>query len=95
VRDAMTSEVKYCFGDEDLEHVAQNMAEQRLRRLPVVNRDKRLVGIVSIGDVVTELGDSYLAGEALRGAAQSGGPHRQSAEGTRRPKAGSTSSATA
>jgi CBS domain-containing protein len=43
VRDAMSPEVKYCFEDEDVTHVAENMAELQVRRLPVMNRDKRLV----------------------------------------------------
>src|SRR5436305_8700896 len=47
VRDAMTEEVKYCFEDEDIDHVCKNMADIQVRRLPVMNRDKRLVGIVS------------------------------------------------
>ena len=51
VRDVMSKEVKYCFEDEDLEHVAKNMGDIQVRRLPVVSRDKRLVGIVSLGDV--------------------------------------------
>ena len=42
---------KYCFDDEDCEHVARNMDELLVRRLPVVNRDKRLVGVVSIEDL--------------------------------------------
>jgi CBS domain-containing protein len=77
VREVMTAEVKYCFEDEDLDHVAENMAEQRLRRLPVVNRDKRLVGMISVGDLATEAPDPHLAARALGGIAQSGGPHRQ------------------
>jgi CBS domain-containing protein len=51
VRDVMTKNVKYCFEDEAVDHVTQNMGEQRVRRLPVVNREKRLVGIISLGDV--------------------------------------------
>ena len=51
VRDAMTAEVKYCFEDEDTEHVAKNMADIQVRRLPVMDRNKRLVGIVSLGDL--------------------------------------------
>ena len=51
VRDVMTADVRYVFEDEDLEHVAENMAEQRVRRMPVMNRQKRLVGVVSLGDV--------------------------------------------
>jgi CBS domain-containing protein len=50
VRDVMTQNVKYCFADEDLDHVLENMAEIQLRRLPVMNREKRLVGIVSLAD---------------------------------------------
>ena len=42
VRDVMTADVRYVFEDEDLEHVAENMAEQQVRRLPVMNRQKRL-----------------------------------------------------
>ena len=51
VRDVMTKNVKYCYEDEAIDHVSQNMGEQRVRRLPVVNREKRLVGIISLGDV--------------------------------------------
>jgi CBS domain-containing protein len=47
----MTPDVKYCFDDEDLEDVARNMAEIQVRRLPVMSRDKRLVGIISVGDI--------------------------------------------
>jgi len=62
----MTSEVKYCFEDEDTDQVARNMADLQLRRLPVMNRDKRLVGILSLGDLaVTEGGRP--AGEVLAG----------------------------
>jgi len=54
VRDAMSPEVKYCFEDEDVTHVAENMAELQVRRLAVMNRDKRLVGIVSLADLAIE-----------------------------------------
>jgi CBS domain-containing protein len=47
----MSEQVKYCFEDEDLDHVSKNMASIQMRRLPVMNRDKRLVGIVSLGDL--------------------------------------------
>jgi CBS-domain-containing membrane protein len=50
------------------------MAEQQVRRLPVMNRDKRLIGIVSLGDIATG-SRSHLAGKALRGVAQEGGQH--------------------
>src|SRR5919201_5186059 len=48
VRDAMTQEVMYCFDDEDTHHICQNIADIQVRRLPVGNRYKRLVGIVSL-----------------------------------------------
>jgi CBS domain-containing protein len=76
VREVMSPEVKYCFEDEDTEHVAQNMAEIQVRRLPVVNRDKRLVGIVALGDLAVMEG-SRIAGEAVSGISQPGGQHSQ------------------
>ena len=78
VRDVMSTEqVLYCYDDEDLDHVAKNMGEQRVRRLPVVNREKRLVGIVSLGDVATK--ENKAAGRAVSGVSKHGGPHSQSA----------------
>ncbi len=76
VQNVMTQDVKYCFDDEDTAHVARNMGEQRVRRLPVVNRDKRLVGILSLGDVAVN--QAQPAGKALAGISQPGGPHSQS-----------------
>ena len=76
VREVMTSDVKYCFEDEDIDPVAGNMADQQVRRLPVVNRDKRLVGILSLGDIAFTQGGQP-AGEALTGIARSGGEHSQ------------------
>ncbi|HYZ34887.1 MAG TPA: CBS domain-containing protein, partial [Crenalkalicoccus sp.] len=75
VRDVMTPDVRYVFEDEPIRHVAENMAEQQVRRLPVVNRDKRLVGIVSLGDIAGEHGEA--AGQALSGVARESGQHRQ------------------
>ena len=51
VRDLMTPKTYYCYDDQDVEDVCNNMGEIQVRRLPVVNRDKRLVGIVSMGDL--------------------------------------------
>lgn len=50
-RDVMTAKTYYCYDDQDVEEVCNNMGEIQVRRLPVVNRDKRLVGIVSMGDL--------------------------------------------
>ena len=67
VADVMTDDVKYCFEDDDCDDVARNMGEIQLRRLPVVSRDKRLVGIVSIGDlaVTMEEDEEESIGESL------------------------------
>jgi len=76
VRDVMSGELKYCFEDEDTAHVARNMSEQQLRRLPVVNRDKRLVGILSLADLATSAKTGH-ATAALSGISQAGGSHSQ------------------
>ena len=77
VHDVMSQRVKYCFEDEDVSHVAQNMAELQVRRLPVMNREKRLVGIVSLGDLSTQ-GSLPKTARALHGSSQPGGRHNQS-----------------
>ncbi|PTM94216.1 CBS domain-containing protein [Mycoplana dimorpha] len=75
VRQIMSQDVKYCFEDEEVEAVARNMGQLQVRRLPVVNRDKRLTGVVSIGDAaVAEAGS---AGAALNKVARPGGQHAQ------------------
>jgi len=76
VRDVMTPDVKYCFEDEDLHQVARNMGDIQVHRLPVVNRDKRLVGVLSLGDLAVGEGPR-LAGEALAGISRPGGLHSQ------------------
>jgi CBS domain-containing protein len=78
VRDVMTKDVRYCFEGDDIDEIAQNMADEQIRRLPVLNGDKRLVGIVSLGDLAVS--QEVHAGEvALSGICQSGGHHCQSA----------------
>jgi CBS domain-containing protein len=74
VRDAMTKDVKYCFDDEDMDHVVHNMGDLQVRRLPVVNRDKRLVGVVSLADGVLKDNPASV-GVALTGVVQPGGAH--------------------
>jgi CBS domain-containing protein len=76
VRDVMTEDIKYCFDDEEIEEVTRNMAAIQVRRLPVLNRDKRLVGILSLGDIAIGP-DGKRAGDALRGISRPGGDHTQ------------------
>ena len=68
-RDAMSPGILYCFVDESVEAVLENMGDQRIRRLPVVDRDKRLVGVVSLGDLALS-GKRKAAGEALQEISQ-------------------------
>ena len=74
VREAMTDDVKYCFEDDSVDGVMQNMSDIQVRRLPVVNRDKRLVGIVSLADAAVRY-DPAAAGEAMSGVVEPGGSH--------------------
>lgn len=50
VSQVMSENIRYCFEDEDIQHVAENMADIQMRRLPVLDRNKRLVGVVSLGN---------------------------------------------
>jgi len=78
VREAMSPEIRYCYEDDDVEDVLRNMAQIQVRRLPVVDADKRLVGIVSIGDL-SKNGSGASAGHALGGIAQPSDLHNQTA----------------
>jgi CBS domain-containing protein len=77
VRDVMSAEVKYVFEHEDIDDLAQNMADEQIRRLPVLNHDKRLVGIISLGDLAVSQ-DGHAGELALSGICQTGGLHCQS-----------------
>jgi CBS domain-containing protein len=78
VREIMSGEVLYCFDDEELTHVSRNMSDMKVRRLPVVNRDKRLVGVISIGDLALNEQPTTV-GRAVSGLSQPGGKHSQAA----------------
>ena len=76
VRELMTNDVICARDDENVEEVATKMSEAQVRRLPVVDSDDRLCGIVSLGDLARETGDES-AHQALEGVSQPGGEHRQ------------------
>jgi CBS domain-containing protein len=76
VRETMSSEVLYCFDDEDLDDVAKNMSKLKVRRLPVLNREKRMVGILSLGDLVRRE-DPKTSGVTLAHISERGGAHSQ------------------
>jgi CBS domain-containing protein len=76
VGDVMTAEVKYCYDDQNFDEVTANMGDIQVRRLPVLSREKRLVGIIALGDIAqAQAGDG--TGEALRQISRPGGQHAQ------------------
>ncbi|MFC4173206.1 CBS domain-containing protein [Microvirga sp. GCM10011540] len=57
VRDVMSDNVWWCFDDDDVDHIVELMSDHQIRRLPVVDHDKHLVGIVALGDLATDRED--------------------------------------
>ena len=78
IRDVMSKEVLYCYDDEDLDDVAEKMGDSKVRRLPVLDRGKRLVGIVSLGDLALH-DDSKTTGRTVANISKPGGAHSQPA----------------
>ena len=76
VADVMSREVLYCFEDEEVEHVTRNMGDVKVRRLPVMNRQKRLVGIVSLGDL-SHIARPAVTGNTVAEISRPGGAHTQ------------------
>jgi CBS domain-containing protein len=68
VSEVMTDSIKYCYADQSVDEVARNMAELGVRRLPVVNREKRLVGFIALSNIAQggddSARDTFLAGVA-------------------------------
>ena len=79
VREVMSQEVLYCFDDQELEEVARNMADIKVRRLPVLNRSKHLVGIVSLGDLSRKQQPEMTA-KAVSNISKPGGRHSQAVQ---------------
>jgi CBS domain-containing protein len=65
VRDVMSEGIAWAYEDESVEQIVKIMSERQVRRLPVVNRDKRLVGIVALGDFAVEKSEILPAAQAL------------------------------
>ena len=74
IRDVMSRDIKYCYDDQTVDEATQNMGELRIRRLPVLNRDKRLVGIVALGDFAVEVSEIQPAAQALAEISKPGPP---------------------
>jgi CBS domain-containing protein len=78
VREVMSPDIHCVFADASVEEAAGKMGDLQVRRLPVLNRDKRVVGIISLGDVSRAGGAEEEGGEALRDISAPGGRHSQS-----------------
>lgn len=74
--DIMTKQVLYCYEDQSLEEVSTNLGENQIRRLPVLNRNKRLVGILSLGDLAQSTANPYKVEEALSDISRATTPMR-------------------
>lgn len=74
VEEVMTPDVIFCFDDQDVSEAAQIMEVKQVRRLPVLNRNMELVGIVALGDVATRAPDDSFKGEALQGISEPSEP---------------------
>jgi len=70
LRDVMSKGIEYCFEDDDLEKVVKHMEDAQIRRLIVLNKDKRLTGIISMGDVATKSRNAKLCGELADAVSQ-------------------------
>ena len=76
VRELMTNEIVAARESDDVDDVAMRMSEAQVRRLPVVDDEQRLCGIVSIGDL-TQKAEDGTAETAMEGVTQPGGQHQQ------------------
>ena len=71
VRDAMSTEVACCFEEDDVTVAARTMKEKQVRRLPVLRSDRRLVGVVSLGDLAVNTQDQKTSAETLQAVSES------------------------
>ena len=76
IREAMTQDIVYCYEDQDVRDAARMMEDKQIRRLPILNREQRLVGIVSLGDLATDTRDERLSGRILEQVSEPGQPDR-------------------
>jgi CBS domain-containing protein len=76
VAEVMSTDVAYCLEDQEVAEAVSLMETRQIRRLPVLSQDKRLVGIVSLGDIAVHAGDRDLAGETLQEISEPAQPKR-------------------
>lgn len=86
VQVVMTAEVFWCVEDDPVDKVEEEMARRQIRRVPVVDRDKRLVGMIALGDLATDRAPG--AGEALRRISEPSEPDRSGGDPGRASRQG-------
>lgn len=77
VQDVMTPTIVHCYEDQDVSEAAKIMKDKQIRRLVVLNRDKRLVGIVALGDLAVDANDDRMTGDALEAISEPAAPARR------------------
>jgi len=70
VREVMSQNVLYCWEDDSIEKAAKNMEKEQLHRLIVLNQDKRMTGVLSIGDIARKCHNDALCGEIIEGISE-------------------------
>jgi CBS domain-containing protein len=76
IREVMTPEVVYCLEDQEVSEAAKLMQEKQIRRLPILNQEKRLVGIVSLGDVAVHSGAEKIISKTIKEVSEPAEPNR-------------------
>lgn len=74
-KEIMTEKIRYVFEDEDISVAANAMKDKQIRRLVVLSRTKRLVGLLSLGDLALRSNDQHMSGEVVRGVSEPSGEH--------------------
>jgi CBS domain-containing protein len=76
VKDAMSANVDYCYADDSVGDAAEKMQDRQIRRLPIVDRDQRLVGIVALGDLATDVNKPKTVASTLEKISEPSTPDR-------------------
>ena len=76
VNEVMSTDIAYCLEDQAVDEAIILMEARQIRRLPILNQDKQLVGIVSLADIAVHVGDRDLTGETLEEISEPAEPKR-------------------
>jgi len=76
VNEVMSTDIAYCLEDQEVDEAVSLMEARQIRRLPILNQDKQLVGIVSLADIAVHVGDRDLTGETIEEISEPAEPKR-------------------